>query len=269
MVSKLFRHTSFIKQLALLLTLPLAVSSTGYALFTQQLSISTQATKPLYSSSQSLRATYTKTEAPSGNTLLHTYNPMTITNTGSGAVTAWQLKFDPPAGFSQLSCPATVTCTTSGATVTIVNRAANGTINPGGNVQFSFTYKSSTPNYTLQNIYISGTLAPVYQTMAGLTVGFVKGTATKKGKTWTYPHTFTVTNSSGQNVSAWRAICTWNAQPATSTISTTVNYVTSASNITFTSKTALNTGSNIVFTGSFTSTSATWAISTCSVQGSL
>ena len=268
-MSKPFRHTSFVKQLALLMALPLAVSSTGYALFTQQLSINTQANKPLYSSSQSLRATYTKTEAPSGNTLLYTYNPMTVTNTGSVAVTAWQLKFDPPAGFSQLSCDATVTCTTSAGTVTVVNKAANGTINPGGNIQFSFTYKSSTPNYTLQNIYVSGTLAPVFQTMAGLTVGFVKGTATKKGNTWTYPYTFTVTNSSGQNVSAWRAICTWNAPSTSSTVSTTVNYVTTASNITFTSKTALNTGSNIVFTGSFTSTSTTWTISTCSVQGSL
>ena len=194
---------------------------------------------------------------------------MTITNTGSGAVTAWQLKFDPPAGFSQLSCPATVTCTTSGATVTIVNKAANGTIEPGGNVQFTFTYKSSTPNYTLQNIYVSGTLAPVYQTISGLTVAFVKGTATKKGKTWTHPHTFTVTNSSGQNVSAWRAICTWSTQPATSTIGTTVNYVTSASDITFTSKTALTNGANIQFTGSFVIKRASWSITGCSVQGKL
>lgn len=263
----MFRHTGFAKQLILLLALPLAVSSTGYALFSQKLTLNNQTAKPLYNSSQYMYATYTKTESAQGANTLYTYNPTTITNKGVTGVTAWQLKFDVPADTSQLTCPTSVTCTRSVNTVTVVNGIGNGTLAAGGSTTFAFSFVSATAKYVLQNVYISGTYSSTYQTISGLTVSRVAGTSSKKGSTFTYPYTFTVTNSTGQNLSAWQAVCTWSALPTSSTIDTTVNYVTASANITFSSKTALNTGSNIVFNGSFVINSSTWTISTCTVQG--
>lgn len=251
----------------MLLALPLAVSSTGYALFSQQLTVNTQTAKPLYSSTQYVRATYAKTESAQGANTLYTFSPVTIINNGVTGITAWQLKFDVPADTTQLTCQATVTCTRSVNTVTVVNGTGNGTIAAGGTTTFTMSFVSATAKHVLQNVYISGTFASTYQAIAGLTIGPVKGTATRKGATWTYPYTFTVTNNSGQNLSAWQAVCTWSARPTTSTISTTVNYVTSSTNITFSSKTALNTGSNIVFNGTFVINNSTWTISGCTVQG--
>ena len=214
-----------------------------------------------------MRATYTKTETPQGNNTLYTFNPTTIRNIGVTGVTAWQFKFDVPADTTQLTCPATVTCTRSVNTVTIVNGAGNGTVAAGANTTFNFSFVSVTPRYVLQNVFISGTFASTYQTIPGLTINRAAGASTRKGSTYTFPYTFTVTNASGQNLSAWQAVCTWTNLPTTSTISTTVNYVTAAANITFSSKTSLSTGSNIVFTGSFTKNSATWVVSGCTVQG--
>lgn len=252
----------------MLLALPLAISSTGYALFSQQLTINAQTGKPAYNSSQYMYATYTKTETAQGSNTLYNFNPITITNKGVTGVTAWQLEFDVPSDASQITCPTSVTCSRSVNTETIVNGTGNGTIAAGGNTTFTFSFVSATARYTLQNIYISGTYSTAYQTISGLTIGNVKGTTSKKGSTTTYPYTFTVTNSTGQNLSAWQAVCTWTALPtSTITVDTTVNYVTSSANITFSSKTALNTGSNIAFNGSFATTTSGWTISSCTVQG--
>lgn len=192
---------------------------------------------------------------------------MTITNKGVTSVTAWSIKFNVPTGVTTVTCSSTVTCTRSGVTVTVVNKAANGTIAAGASVTFTVSFTSSTAKYTLQNVIVSGTLSTTYQTIAGLTVGFVKGTVTKNGSTYTYPYTFTVTNASGQNLSAWQALCSWSSNATTSTVDSTVNYTTAAARITFTSKAALDSAANIVFNGTFTKNSSTWTISSCTIQG--
>lgn len=260
-------NPGLVKQLVLLLALPLTLCGTGYALFSQQLSINTSTTKPLYSASQYIYATYTKTETPSGSNTNYSLSAI-ITNKGVTSVTAWQVKFDVPSNVATVTCSAAVTCTKSGVTVTVVNGAGNGTVAAGASTAaFTISFTSATAKYTLQNVYTSATLSTAYQNVAGLTVSSVKGTSTKAGRTWTHPYTFTVTNSSGQNLSGWQALCTWTSLATTSTISTNVNYVTSTARITFTSKTALNTGNNIVFTGRFTKNSSTWVVSSCTVQG--
>lgn len=261
------RHTSLTRQLALLSILPLALTGTGYALFSQNLSIAADTAKPAYSSSQYLYVTYTKTETKNGNNTNYSFNPVTITNTGVTSVTAWQIKFNVPSNVTTVTCSSAVTCTKSGVTVTVVNKTANATIAAGATRTFTVSFTSATAKYTLQNVIVSGTLSTAYQTVAGLTVGFVRGTRTQNGSTYTYPYTFTVANASGQNLSAWQAQCTWTNNATTSTVSTNVNYTTAAARITFTSKTALNTGENIVFTGTFTKNSSTWTISACTVTG--
>lgn len=264
------RKTSYLMQLVLLSILPLALMGTGYALFAQSLQLNARSAKPLYNVSQNLYVTYTKSEAPSGNNTLYTLNPVTITNKGAVGVTAWQLKFDVPSDVASVTCASTVNCTKAGVTVTVTNGAANGTIAAGASTPaFTITFTSATARYVLQNIYTSGTYSTAFQTIAGLTVQPVAGTSTKSGANYKYPYTFTVTNSTGNNLSAWQAVCNWSAAPSTTTISTNVNYTTTASAITFTSKTALTNGANIQFTGSFVIKSASWSITGCSVQGKL
>lgn len=250
----------------LLTILPLALAGTGYALFTKSLTLNTDVVKPYYSSTQQLYATYTKTETANGSNTNYSLS-MIVKNTGVTAVTAWQVKFDVPSNVATVTCQSTVTCTKSGVTVTLVNKAANGTIASGASTTaFSITFTSATAKYTLQNIYVSGTYSTTYATIAGLTVGYVAGTRTKSGSNYTYPYTFTVTNSTTQTL-GWKAVCTWKSNPTTKVVDSTVTYTAATANVTFTYKTSIGSLSNFTFNGSFTLKSTTWTISGCTVTG--
>lgn len=261
------RRIGYIRQLILLSALPLAIASTGYALFSRSLSIGSTTIKPAYSANQYLYLTYTKTETPSGSNTAYSLNPMTVTNKGVTSVTAWTVKFDVPADVTTVTCSTVVTCTKVGSTVTAVNKAANGTIAAGGSTTFTVSFTSATAKYTLQNVNISGTFSTAYTTIPGLTITTGTRTVTRAGSTYTYAYPFTVTNTSGQTLSAWQAVCTWTSRPTTTTVDTTVNYVTAASSITFSSKTALNNTASLTFNGTFVIRSSTWTVNTCTVQG--
>lgn len=262
------RHKVLLRHILMLIAIPLVLMTAGYALFSQQLSINTTTPNVAYTSSQNLLATYTKTVAKSGSSWLYTIS-MTVKNNGSGAVTAWQVAFDLPTGFNQLSCT-NATCTTSGVRVTSVNTATNGTINSGATTTYTITFKTSTTTYVLQNMNVSGTLAPIYQNMAGLTISFTRGARTKSGKWYYWPYTFTVTNNSGQNISAWRATANWsNTTNNVQTMATTVNYVAGATQLTITSKTGMANNTTFQFTAKLGSTSTTWNLTGLAIQGSL
>ena len=255
--------------MAMLIAVPLALSSVGYAIFTQNLSVNTSTIKPAYSSSQGLRVTYDRTVVPQGQVFTHTLNPITITNYGTAGVTAWQFKFDLPSGFSNLACT-NATCTTSGNTVTMVNTGTNGTINPSGSVTVSLSFRTSLTQYTLQNVFISGTPVLTYQTMSGLTVSRTIGTRTKSGKWYAWPYTFTVTNNTGQTISAWRITANWSTTTnQVNSMDATVNYTTSATQLTITRIASLANGQNFVFNASLGSTDINWVISGLAIQGAL
>ena len=264
---KLLRHSGYARQLLLILAIPLALSGTGYALFSQKLSVQTNSSKPSYSSTQSVFFTYAKTETPVGTTTQYTLNSMTISNRGITSITAWRLSFSVPVDVTLFACDSTVTCTQSGQTITVVNKAANGTLAPGASTTFTASFTSSTSGYALQNIAVSGTVSTNYQNINGLTITINPRTVSKQGATYTYGYPFTVQNTSGQTVAAWQAVCSWSAIPTTSTISSTVSYTTNTSSITFTSKTSLTTNTSLDFTGTFTTKSASWVISNCTIQG--
>jgi len=260
------RHTGLMRQLMLLSVLPLALASTGYALFSQSLALNGDVAKPYYSSTQYLFAYYTKTETPNGSNTNYSLS-MRVTNKGITGVTAWRVKFDVPSNVGSVTCQNTVTCTKSGSTVTLVNKTTNRNIAAGASTaNFSITFTSATPRYTLQNVYTSGTYSTTYAAVTGLTVGYVRGTVTSNGSTYTYPYTFTVTNNTAQTL-GWRAVCTWTNNPTTKTVSNTVTFTAATANITFTHITAVNSLSNFVFTGTFTRNSSTWTISGCTITG--
>lgn len=259
-----------LRQVAILITIPLTLTSVGYALFSQNLSVNTSTIKPAYSSSQGLRVTYSRSVAPAGGNWTHTLNPITITNNGGTGVTAWQFVFTLPAGFTNLVCTS-ATCTTSGQVITMVNTGANGTINPGGSVTVSLTYRTSLQRYTLQNVNISGTLVLSFQNMAGLTVSRTVGARTKSGQWYRWPYTFTVTNATGQTIRAWRITGTpWNTTTnRVNSITATVNYVSGASSIVMDRTSNMATGTNYVFTANLESTDINWALTAYPVQGAL
>lgn len=266
-MSRRIKRVNLFKQLLMLVVIPTAITGTGYALFSQKLTLTNATTKPLYSSSQGIYAQFNKSEAVQGSNTLYNFNPVTITNRGSSAVTDWQLKFDAPTDMSQLTCPTTVTCTQSGATVTVKSGVSNGSVAVGGSTTFTLSFVSAVSHYTLQNIYISGTVPSVMQPMDNLTFTATPGTKGKSGPNSVYPFTFVVDNKTGQDLSAWQASCNWSATPTTSGVPTTVNYTTTATSITFTSKTALANGASISFGATFTIRNGNWPLTGCAVQG--
>lgn len=265
-----YRHTSLSLQLAPLIFIPLALMSVGYALFSQNLSVATSTIKPAYSSSEGLRVTYDRSVSPAGQNWTHTLNPITITNYGGTAVTAWQFVFTLPSGFSNLSCTGG-TCTTSGQIITMVNSGTNGTINPGSSVSVSLSYRTNLQQYTLQDVNISGTLALTYQTMSGLTVSRTVGARTKAGQWFRWPYTFTITNNTGQTLRAWRIIGTpWSSSSnRVNSITATVNYISGASSLTMDRTATFTTGTNYVFTANLESTNQNWSLTSYPVQGAL
>lgn len=268
-MSRYRRQHRLVRQMAILIAVPLALTSVGYAIFTQNLAINTSTIKPAYSSSQGLRVTYSRTVTAAGQNWTHTLNPITITNNGAIGVTAWQFVFTLPSGYSNLSCTGG-TCTANGNIITMVN-TTNGTINPGGSVTVSLSFRTSLTRYTLQDVSISGTYAPVYQTMSGLTVSRTVGTRTKSGQWYRWPYTFTVVNNTGQTIQGWRIIATpWNTSSnRVNSITATVNYVSGATSLTMTRSASFPTGTNYVFTANLESTDINWALTAYPVQGSL
>lgn len=244
--------------------------SVGYALYSQNLSINTSVTKPAYSSSQGLRVTYSRSVASAGSVWSHTLNPITITNNGGTAVTAWQFVFTLPSGFTNLVCTG-ATCTQNGQVITMVNSGTNGTINPGASVTVSLTYRTSLQQYTLQDVSISGTLALTFQTVSGLTVSRTVGARVKSGQWYRWPYTFTVTNNSGQTIRAWRIVGTpWNATTnRVNSMTATVNYISGASALTMDRTSNMNTGTNYVFSTNLESTDINWALTAYPIQGAL
>ncbi len=251
------KRTRFIKRVAMLVTIPLVLTSTGYALFSQSLSVNTTSNKPAYSSSQNLDISYTKSIASQGQKWQYTID-VTVTNNGTASVTSWQSTFSLPADYSNVSC-SSASCSQAGN----VNTASgSNTIAAGAYTTYTLVFRSSDPAYLFTSIGVSGTQGAQYQTYSGLTVNAVAGTRTKKGKTYSWPYTFTVTNNSGQNLSGWRIVVPWNTSASSvSNMPATVNYVENPTQLTIYSTQALNNGSNFQFVATFSSSNQNWVMS--------
>lgn len=243
-----FKHRAHLKSIILLLAYPLLLSSFGYALFSQDLTINAEATKPAYTATPGMSFSYSYTTTPSGSVLIYNVTA-TVKNIGAGSVTAWQVKFDLPASFTNFSCASSVTCTTSGTAVTVNSGSGNSTINAGASTSFTFTFRSAVQNYHLQNLYIIG-VEPSFQTISGLTASFSAGTQTGDGfLRYKRPYTFTVTNNSGQAVKMWR-IRTTSSWPSGNTVISMdagVHYMDLSTQLIMIRTTPVANGSNFVY----------------------
>jgi hypothetical protein len=249
----------------LLFSIPLALSGVSYALFSQNLNVNGTVTDPVYVATQYLFLTYTKTITTVSG--LKNYSvPMTVKNNGPTSVTAWQIKVDLPADTTIYTCPTSVTCTKTGQTLIINNGSGNGTIAKNATRSFTMSFRTAITDYTLQNVYISGTYIAGFQTITGLTVGVVQGTRTKVGSVFRWPVTFTVTNSSGFNLSAWQITVPWTTARSVISMPAGVTYTTNATQLLITSTVPINTGTNYVFTATLGSTGSNWTV-TATVKG--
>lgn len=255
-----FRH------IAALVAVPLLLSSTGYALFAQQLSVNASTTSPTYTASQNMSVSYTRTVTPSGSNWLYTIG-VTIKNNGTRSLSAWRSAFSLPTGAASISCT-NATCTQASSINTAVNTGTNGTVAAGGTVAYTLSFTSALQNYHFTSIDTSGTLTPIYSAVTGLTVSASAGTRTKSGKWYTWPYTFTVTNNSGQNLAGWRILAPWSTTSnQVASMPATVNYVESASQLTILSTQAIANGTNFQFTANLSSTSQTYTLTGYTVEG--
>lgn len=259
--------TRQLRHLVALLLIPILLASTGYALFSQQLSINTLTSRPGYQASQNMAVTYSVVYGTQGQNITYAIT-MVVKNNGATATESWSVLFDlPSAGWSNFGCASSVNCSTNGNRATIVSGSGNGTISSGGQTSFTFNFRSPVDQYQLQNINVSAVTQVVYQNISGLTYNRTIGTRTKKGKNYSWPYTFTVSNNSGQAITRWRIQATWGSSETVAAMASTVDYVAAVPQLTILSKTGMNNGTNFVFTATLSSTNKNWSLPAGTIQG--
>ena len=265
--SRLNAHRPLLRQLGLLLALPVVVMSSSFALFTQELSVDATTSSVAYVSNQYTTMTYTKTTALAGSTYTYTINPMTIKNDGVTAITAWKVTFKVPADVTAITCPTTITCSLNTATdivtlsdtVTVAAGATNVVSSGTSPIKFSTT----TAAYTLQDVNISATFATTYVALSGLTVVATAGP--KSGGA--FPLTVTITNNTGQPISGWQ-VTVPTTKKGTSTVPSGVSYTSTVTLLTYTgAAVSIADGDQYTFNTSVTSTMTTWVTTGAAVKG--
>lgn len=248
----------------MLLAYPLLLSSIGYALFSQDLAIDGITNKPAYSATPGMSLSYDTVQTPAGGGVIIYNITATVKNIGAGSVARWQVKFDLPAGFTQFSCASTVTCTTSGTTVTVNSGTTNSTIAAGATRQFTFTFRSTVQNYQLQNLYVIG-VESTFQTISGLTVSATRTAGGILSLSHTYR--FTVTNNSGQSVRQWRVTAGgWGNGNNVTSMDSRIHWIDLSNSLILIDTDPLANGTNIVFSGQFSS-GLLWSLGSVNVVG--
>jgi len=254
----------------MLAAIPIVLMSTGYALFSQDLSVSGNVAKPAYSRSQNLLMTYDKVVTVY-NANRWEYNlTFTVTNTGVSTTDSWHLTFTIPSNANAFKCFDDTVCTNTSGAIVVDNGTSNAILAPGNSASFTMRFRLTTDTYTLQNINISGTFAPVYQTMAGLTTSYTKGARVKHQGNFYWPYTFTVTNNSGQDISAWRILTDWDGATNSiwpNTTDTTINYLEDAAELRIFSKTGVANNDTFQFVITLSSSDKNWTLGSYSIQG--
>lgn len=261
------KYRAAIRQMGLLLAMPLLVVSATYALFSQQLSVDTAVSSVAYISNNYTTVTYTKTATFAAGVYTYKLNPFVIKNNGVTSITAWQVQFTVPNDTTAITCPTTVTCTINNTThvVTItrtvtIAAGASSTIN---NTSNSIRFTSTVAYYTPQNVNISATYSTAYVAIPGLTV--VATASPKSGGA--FPLSVVITNNSGQPISGWRVTIP-TTKTCTSTVPAGVTYTCTSTVLTYTGAAIpIANGSQYSFSTSVTSTMTTWTTTGAAVKG--
>ena len=241
---------------------------TGYALFTQDLSIQSTARNVSYAASDDLFFTYNKTVFGQGGDWLYSIDPATIENNGSSSVQSWQLQVTLPSGTTNLVCDASVSCNLSGTALSITPLPALATINASSQITFAFSFEAPGADYSLEDIILGSQAPATFQQITGLSTTSSRGTRTKGGTGFHWPFTFTITNNSGQSLNAWRVSIDWTTANFIQSMPTNVNYTTSSNQLIITSTQPLSNGNSFQFTPELgTSQGGNWDITGMVTEG--
>lgn len=261
-----------LRQLSLLLAMPLFITGISYALFSQTLTINSDSQLPQYVSNNYTVWTYTKAATLSGSTYTYRLNPFVITNNGVTSITAWKVMFTVPADTTAITCPTTVTCsinnTTHVVTITRTVTIAAGAASTINNTSNSIRFTTATANYVPQNVDVSATFSTSYVAIPGLTV--VVSFGTRVGTST--PINMTITNASGQDISGWQVAVPVNRRCTNVTgLPTGVTYACTTTRLTLTgTAVSIPDGSTYSFTAPLPNavTSAAYSINgTVTVTG--
>lgn len=256
-----------VRQVLLLLAMPLLIVGTSYALFSQTLTVDGDGELPQYVSNNYTVWTYTKTATLAAGIYTYKLNPFVIKNNGVTSITAWKVMFTVPADTTAITCPTTVTCsinnTTHVVTITRTVTIAKGASSTINNTSNSIRFTTATANYIPQNVDVSATYSTAYATITGLTVVATAGT--KSGGA--FPLTVTITNNSGQPISGWK-VTVPTTKTCTSTVPSGVTYTCTTTVLTYTgAAVAIAAGAQYQFNTTVTTTMTTWTTTGAAVTG--
>lgn len=246
------RHSgSIIRRILFLVAIPVLLTSAGYALYAQELDIDVSTAKPAYAYSENLLMTYDKVVTVY-NANRWEYNvTFYITNTGTQNTNSWHLTFELPANVNGFRCWDDTVCVEDGnGFVTVDNGSSTAIILAGGSVSFTMRYRLTTDTHTIQNINVSGTYAPEYESLPGLTASYVVGSRHRHQGLFYWYHDFTVENNSGYDLDNWRIFAAWDSSYAVwpNHTDTTINYLEDTSELRILSTLPLADGDSFEFT---------------------
>lgn len=257
------RHQTNIKHSVTLLVFPLLIIGIGYAVYSQSLTINGTSRKPAYTATPNISTNYTYNKTQSGG--LTTYNvTANVKNISTLSITRWQVKFNLPSDFSVFSCGSSVTCNSSGQTITVDSGTGNSSIAASASVTFTFSFQTANANYQLQNLYVLGS-GGTFQAISGLTVSATRTAGGGLSSSNTY--SFTVTNGTGSNVRMWRIIGgPWASNYNVTSMDSRVHYMDAPNELVIIDTDSLASGTNFVFSATMT-TAALWSLSSVAVTG--
>lgn len=261
------KHRPLLRQLGLLLSMPVVMIGVSYALFSQNLTLNGNQSSVAYVSNNYTKWTYTKTATLASGKYTYKLNPFVITNNGVTSITAWKVTFTVPADTTAITCPTTVTCsinnTTHVVTITRTVTIAAGASSTINNTTNSIRFITATANYIPQNVNVSATYSTAYAAIAGLTVVATAGT--KSGGA--FPLTVTITNNSGQSISGWQVTIP-TTRTCTSTVPAGVAYTCTNTVLTYTgAAVSIANGAQYTFNTSVTTNMTTWTTTGAAVKG--
>lgn len=256
-------HQTDIRHIVSLLAFPLLLISIGYAIYDQDLSIVGITRKPAYTATPDASMSYTSAKAPSGERTIYDLI-ITVKNISADAIAGWQIKFDLPSDFSQVTCASSVNCSSNGQTMIINGGSTTGPISAGGSVNFTFSYQTANPDYQLQNIFVIAS-GGAFKTVSGLTA-----TATRTaggGLSASNTYKFTVTNTSGGTVKMWRIVGgPWSSSYTIVSMDPRVHYGSNSSSMTVIDTDPLADGVIFEFSAQM-NTAALWNLSSVVITG--
>lgn len=241
-------------RLVISIVLPLALVGVGYALFSEELTVSGTATTvgttmgPTLSNGDT-DYSYSRWGGPSVWT--HSFNPFEVTNTSLIAYVSWQVSFDIPAD-TTVGNHWNSTYTIQGSRITFKSVSHNGSVPPGGSESFGFTLTSSQADYTPTNIIVLGDDGVGsdldYQAMSGLTVSAItNGNGWQQGSYRVRQYDIVVSNNTGSDLHGWRVNVEWDDSVNQLIGSWNVDYLEMPDQLRFSGQSTLGNGSSASF----------------------